>query len=106
LGILLYEMICGKPPAASSGSFDNPKFTSESADLISSLLRTNPKERLCSFDSIRASAYCAGQSSVWWKSVSYDSDIEQDLPEFNPWIGARFIYGNQTKKSVDVFDNF
>lgn len=106
LGILLYEMITGKPPVTFPVSSDNPKLTRDAIDLISSLLKADPRERLCSFSALRASAYFAGHSSVWWNSVSWASSSEEDLPDFNPWIGTRFIHGNQTKNSVDVFDNF
>lgn len=100
LGILLYELLVGKPCTSQPVSLDHPYIVSaEAEDLLSQLLEPDPSKRLVSFEKIRGNIFFENCSADWWRAAHWDSNNRN--PRSDPKISLAFIHGHD-----DVFKDF
>ena len=93
LGILLFELLTGRPPKVPRLSFPSD-YPSDAIALTQQLLTANPEDRLCSFPQIRSSPFLRGSSHA-------ESIIDAE------WKADRYIFGRTEQViSKDVLDDF
>jgi serine/threonine protein kinase len=98
LGVLLYEMVVGKPPGFDGnleqmysvrieGSFNFPRWISEDLkELMTGLLQSDPENRLGSHNGIEEV-----KSSKWFHDVDWEKVIKK---EYSPSISPSFTESN------------
>jgi serine/threonine protein kinase len=94
LGILLFELLTGRPPKVPSISLP-PQYPTDAMELTQQLLTVDPEARLSSFYQIRLSSFLTGFTTY----AELDIDSE--------WTADRYILGRAGRVvSREVLDDF